>query len=311
MGRRVLSRHRLDGVDDIKAPRATNVELPLEHTLLEHRIKGLARLELDQEVNAVLIRRLPLVDRRPRIPLAIRQRCDRRRARSEDQSVRLVLELGIQNRLNRILHRRTIAGQEELGLHAQRLAVRLRREVLAQIRHELPSTPQARSQRIRNHVLVGREERKARRVLAAERVDVEDAEEIAVLDVLAIHHIANVQILHGCHTRPRDRAVRANHQYALVAHNRDETPLAVRLIGDRVSRQNVIGTISPNVATLHGDRVEELVSCRIELHAVALDVRGRQNEGRALEGDQEILDVDNQRLHDPLGIRLAIQNLYL
>ena len=92
--RNVFARHRLTRVHDVEAARPSNIQLSLEYAGLQGGIECLTGLEPHQKVNAVLVCRLPLVDSRPRISLAISLRSNGSCARSKDESVRLVLELG-------------------------------------------------------------------------------------------------------------------------------------------------------------------------------------------------------------------------
>ena len=118
--RLVFARHGFAWVDDVKSASATDIQLSLEHSLFQHSVERLTWLELDEEVNAVLVSRLPLVDSRPGVSLAVSERCNGRRTRREDQTVRMILELGVQHCGDCLLHRRSIACEEQFGLNAKR-----------------------------------------------------------------------------------------------------------------------------------------------------------------------------------------------
>ena len=90
-------------MDDITRS-SRDVQRALEHELPQTHIVALDLLELDQEVNAVLLRRLPLVERHPGIATALRDGCHGRRARREHQTIRGVLEPRVQDLANRLLH---------------------------------------------------------------------------------------------------------------------------------------------------------------------------------------------------------------
>jgi hypothetical protein len=72
-GFHILSGHCLAGMNDI-AGRTRDVESSLEHQLPHIDIIALNLLELDKEVNAVLLRRLPLVEAKPSISAALGNR---------------------------------------------------------------------------------------------------------------------------------------------------------------------------------------------------------------------------------------------
>ena len=75
--RRVLTGHRLAGIDDItRGPR--DIQSSLDDTLLQDSVKALTWLELDQEVNAVVACGLPLVEAQPRATLTLLLGCNRR-----------------------------------------------------------------------------------------------------------------------------------------------------------------------------------------------------------------------------------------
>jgi len=278
--------------------------------LLQDRVERIASLELDQEVNAVLVSRLPLVDRCPCIALAVRQRSHWRGAGREDEAIRLILKLGGEHRVNRLLHRRSIACEEHLGLHSQR-ATRHHHKVATQVRHELVSTPKTGLHRIGPDILIRREERKASLVSPAEGVDIEDTEEVQLLNVLAIHHVIHVNRIRGRDACPGNHAIRANHQHSLVTHDHEETPLAIGLVCDRVACQDVVRTVGTQVATLHRDGIHELLARRANLSLVPLNIRGGQQEGCTLEGGQKTLNVNHQRRHNVLRRCLATNDLHL
>ena len=111
---RVLPCHRLARMNDVSGC-AGDVQSSLEHELPQTDIVALNLLELEEEVNAVLLRRLPLVQRHPRIATALCDGCHRRRAGCKDQTIRRILEPRVQNLTNCLLHRGTVSRQEELG----------------------------------------------------------------------------------------------------------------------------------------------------------------------------------------------------
>ena len=253
--RHILTGHRLTGVDNVKSPRAPDIQLPLEHALLQHGIIRLAGTELHQKVNAVLVSRLPLVDRSPRISTSVSQRSHRRAPWRKDQSIGLILKLGVQHRVDGFLHRRSIASQEHLGLHTQGATAHLRCKVPVQIGYKLATTSNATSQRIRDHLAIRCEQREASRVLTTEGVDIKDTEQMQILHILTINCIANVVVLRCRQTGPCDRTIGANQQHLLVPHDHQETSLSVSLIRDRIASQDIVRAVCANVTALHGDRV--------------------------------------------------------
>ena len=174
---RVLARQCLAGVQNVGAAIARDVQRTLEHVRLEHRVVALARLVAEQEVNAVLISRLPLVDAEPRVSAAVLHGRHGGGLGCEDQTVRRVAELGVQQGVDGLLHHRPVACEEDLGLDTQRLLTRCSQEVSAQVLDELAGTAKtARG----CQVLVRQHQRQPGRVLASEGVDVEDAEQIQI-----------------------------------------------------------------------------------------------------------------------------------
>ena len=117
----ILARQCLAGIENVSPRVSCDIECALANGLVQNRVVRISRVKLDEEVDRVLDGRLPLVDGCPGRALAFRDGTHGRRPRCEDKPVGRVLELGIQELGDRLLHRRTIARQEELGLNAEGL----------------------------------------------------------------------------------------------------------------------------------------------------------------------------------------------
>ena len=83
-GRRVLTRQRLAGIQNVGAAVAGDIQTALEHMRLERGVVALTCLEPKQEVNAVLVRRLPLVHAEPGVAAAVLHGSHGTCLRSED-----------------------------------------------------------------------------------------------------------------------------------------------------------------------------------------------------------------------------------
>ena len=304
----VLTRQCLAGIQNVGAAVAGHIQSTLEHVRLQHRIVALAWLVAKQEVNAILIRGLPLVHTQPRVATTVLHWSHSRGLWREDQPVCRVSELGVQQGVDGLLHHRAVSCEEHLGLNPQRLLARSRHKVGAQVLDEFASTAQAARG---GQVLIRQHQRQAGRVLASEGVDIKDAEQIQVRQVLAIQHIADVNILGGGQTSPRDAHVRGHANHPLVRGHNQKAAVSVSLVRDRVPLQDGVGTHLAHVATVHGHRVDELEPQALEAHAVVLHVRLGQQKGRTLKGLQDKRHVAEQRVHDGLGRCLAVKHLQL
>ena len=193
----VLTRHRLARIHHItRSPR--DIQRSLDNTLPQGRVKALAILELDQEVNAVVRGRLPLVHHKPGATLRLISRRHRSRARSKDQTVDRVVKGRIQDLADCLLHRISITRQEHLRHDAKGLAARQRREIPRDVGHKGPRTPQTRLA----HILLADEQGQAPHVTSLVPVDVEDVELIAIAQVFAIDNAADMNVLRCRQTRP-------------------------------------------------------------------------------------------------------------
>ena len=172
-------------------------------------------------------------------------------------------------------------------------------------------TPQSRLQRVRTDILIRREERKTTLINTAEGVHIEDTEEVPVFNVLAVHNVIHVNRVRCRDTCPGHDAARTHHQHAFVTHHHEETPLAICLVCHRVSRKDVVWPVSPQVSPLHRDRIDELLARRGEFCLIPLNVRGGQQERRALKCRQKTFDVNHQRRHDILRGCLTADHLHL
>ena len=132
-----------------------------------------------------------------------------------------------------------------------------------------------------------------------------------VLDILTVHYIVHVRILRSRHPSPGDGPVRANHNHALITHHDQEAALTICLVRDRVSGQDVVRAVSTEVSALHRDGVDELLTCGLELVCVAHHVRCRQKKCGPVEGCEENLHVDQERVHDVLRVGLTVDDFNL
>ena len=201
-------------------------------------------------------------------------RSHRRFTRRKDQTVRLVLELRIQNRLDRILHRCSLPRQEHLRLHPQR-RLRRTRELARCIQYKLPGTPQTRQGRVLLDILVRREQWERPRVATLVVVHVEDAEQVLGRDVLSIQEITVMDIRICSQTCEHYLAVRVRPHYPPIAGHEQSTPLTVRLVSHRVPAQNVVRAVLDNVPAFQRDRVVEQVARRLELGRILLQIGQR------------------------------------
>ena len=248
---------------------------------------------------------------KPRVPLALCDRSHRTGSRREDESVGRILKLRVENGLDRLLHHCSIARQEQLGLNTDRQASRGGHKVLLQIIHERMCASQTALQRLSHHIVVGGHQRKTHNVLAAEVIGIEDTEEVAVVEELAIHHIAHVGFLCRNQTRPCDTSIARPPKDTLVTSHNQEAARAVRLVGYGVSGKDVVRSALHQMAALHGDWVDEPHLGCLHLHAVPLEIGLGQDERRLLEGSNQRLYVPNHRLHNHLRCDLLVQHLHL
>ena len=307
-GRCVLARQRLAGIQNVGAAVAGHIQSALEHVGLQHRIVALAWLVAKQEVNAILVRGLPLVHTQPRVATTVLHWSHSRGLWREDQPVCRVSELGVQQGVDGLLHHGAVPCEEHLGLNPQRLLARSRHKVATKVLDKLPSTAQAACG---GQVLIRQHQRQAGGVLASEGVDIKDAEQIQVRQVLAIQHVADVNILGGGQPSPRDAHVRGHANDPLVRGHNQKAAVSVSLVRDRVALQDRVGAHLAHVAAVHGHRVDELESQALEAHAVVLHIRLGQQEGRTLKGLQDKRHVAEQGVHDSLGGCLAVKHLQL
>ena len=212
---------------------------------------------------------------------------------------------------NRFFHRRTIAGQEELGLNPERLLRKGRAEVLRERLEEETRTAETRLGRLLEDVLVRRHERETVHLLGPVDVDVKDTEEVALRDVLAVHHIAEVRIIVRRESRPHERALARPANEATIPHDHQHTPLAIRLVRDRVAGEDRVRAARHQVAAGNRDRIQERNPARIRLQLVALHVRLREEERALLVGSNHGLGVLKERPHNRSRLGLFVQDLQL
>lgn len=189
--RRLFTCKLLARIHEIRTSGARDLERALASLLAKDGILRRALVDTKQEVDGVLVRRLPLLDTEPSVSATLAQRSQRRVTRREDQTVGRLLKLGVQNARNRGFHCSSIARKEELGLNLRGFAAR-RHELGTQILHkELGVTETARIERIR----IAAEKRQSANVLALVAVDIEDAELVEVGQELTVNGGAHVVIL--------------------------------------------------------------------------------------------------------------------
>ena len=284
-GLHVLARHCFARVDDVLARRPRDVELSLPHHRLANHVVGRRRHNLEQKVDRVLVRRLPLVHPPPRAALGVLRRRHWRHAGRKDAAVRLVLVLGVEDLANALLHRRAVACQKGLGLDAHDWPGR-GCKVRAQIGHKLPGTAQSGGHGVLANVVVGRKERQALDVATLVLVNVKDAEEVQVGNVLAVDKVLRVLPVPGREARVRDLPVRRHPHELAVPRHVEAAALPVGLDGHRVALENVIRPVPHGVGAFERDGVVEAVARRLELLGVPLHVRERQDVVRLLKRAQ-------------------------
>ena len=87
----------------------------------------------------------------------------------------------------------------------------------------------------RRHVLIRDHQGKTTRILAAVGVDIEDAEGVTFRKVLAVNDIADMDLVRSGQTCPGDDLTGRDTKNTLVTHDHEEAPLAICLVGHRVS----------------------------------------------------------------------------
>ena len=301
----------LTGIEDVSSGIPRDIERALADRAVEHRVVRVSGGELDEEVNGVLHGRFPLVDGGPGRALALGLRTHRGGPRCEDQAVCWVLKLGVQQLGDRPLHRRTISCKEELGLNAKRLRRERSREVPREILDEQTGHPETALHRLLEHLLVRGQERETVHLLRLVDVDVEDAEEVAVCDVLTIHHIAEVLVIVRGQPRPRVRTLARPANETTIPHDHQHTALAIGLVRDRVAREDRVRPTRGQVATSNRHGVQERDARTLGLQCVPLNVRLGQQEGALLVGAHQKLGVAHERRHDLFGLGRLVENLQL
>ena len=231
------------------------------------------------------MRRLPLVHPPPRATFSVLRRRHRRHAGRKDAAVRLVLVLGVEDLANALLHRRAVACQKGLGLDAHDWPGR-GCKVRAQIGHKLPGTAQSGGHGVLANVVVGRKERQALDVATLVLVNVKDAEEVQVGNVLAVDKVLRVLPVPGREARVRDLPVRRHPHELAVPRHVEAAALPVGLDGHRVALENVIRPVPHGVGAFERDGVVEAVARRLELLGVPLHIRERQDVVRLLKRAQ-------------------------
>ena len=302
----VLSRHGLARIHHI-ARRSRDIQRSLHDPLPNGRVKVLAVLQLDQEVNAVMRGRLPLVDRHPGLAATLRHRSHRRCPRSEHQTVCRILKVRIQHLANCRLHRLTISGKEQLRGDTKGLATCHGREVRRNVAHKRPRTAQTGLA----HVVLRDKQGKASHITVLVPIHVEDTELVAIHQVLAVQNVADVKILRRRQPSPGDHRTRSHAQNPAVPHHDQEAALTVGLVRDRVSREDIVRPVCQQVATLQSHRVQEGSPRGLKLHPIALHLGGGQNKLRSLESRQHRGNVPDHRRSDVCLAPVAIDDLQL
>ena len=278
--RLLFTRHLLARIHEIRTGRARNLESTLPCLLTKDGVLCRTRFHTKQEVNGVLVGRLPLVDTRPRIASAFTAGSQRRVPGREDETIGRLLKLGLQDASNRSLHRSSVTCEKEFCFNLGRVAARGHELIAKVFNKELGVTQTRRIEGIR----VATEKRQTASVLALVAVDIEDTELVEVGKILTIDGGSNMVIVKSHDAGPGDLKSVVDFEKTLVASHVEHRTLSIGLVRNRVVLEDVAGTLRTNMATLQGHDVDEVNAARIPLLPIAGHIAGRQNELGSLLG---------------------------
>ena len=120
-----------------------------------------------------------------------------------------------------------------------------------------------------------------------------------------------MDVLGGDQTSPGDHGTRSDPQDTAVTHHDQERSLTICLVGDRVTRQDIVRALSNQVTPLQCHGIEKRSTGGLKLHPVALNVRDGQNELRSLEGGDYRSNVTQHGFQDCCIGLGAINDLHL
>ncbi len=278
--RLLFARHLLARIHEIRTGRARNLERALPCLLAKARVLCRTRFHTKQEVNGILVGRLPLVDTRPRIASAFTAGSQRRVAGRKDETIRRLLKLSLQDASNRSLHRRSVTCEKEFCFNLGRIASRGHELVAKIFDEELGVSQTTGIERIR----ITAEKRQTASVLALVAVDIEDTELVEVRQILAIDGGSNMVIVKSHNAGPGNLQCIVDFEKTLITSHVEHRTLSIGLVRDRVVLEDIAGTLRTNMATLQGDHVDEVNAARIPLLPIAGHIAGRQNELGSLLG---------------------------
>ena len=298
-GRDVLARQSLARVYNLPPRISRDEQHPLKAVRFQFGVvHHIFVVEAQQEVNTVLVRGFPFVAANPRTSLQFTHGCHGRHTRCKDETVRWVLELGVQHPRNCLFHPHAITCKEQLGLDAHRGIARQCDELRTQVVHKEARAPKTRGLGMIPHIFVRGKQRKSLDVVATEAVDVEDQEQVSRLNELSVQEIPKMSIFPCLKSRPHNFTLVVHTKHIPIPRNKQSPTLTVCLVCHGIPLKNVPRTILAKHAAIQGDQVEESVVRATELLGVLANARvGKQECAALVRGQQALDDADHRRDH--------------